>query len=269
MEIAFQMTRYFLGILIGLALLLSGCATSSTPSADITPDPGILRVGISADAPPLIFKQNNEVTGLEADMAIALAKYLGKFVVFVELQWQDQIPALLDNRTDIIMSGMSITLARQYEIAFSKPYFKSGLMMLVKDLQKFTFITNVETAFAQSITWRIGVVAGTTGESFTRQKRIGAKTINAFQNQEAALKALIAGRIDVFIHDAPMVLMMAAVHQPEGVKPLPVMFNEEFLAWGLRKEDTELVAAVNTFIEQSKQKGTMQTAIKRWIPMAK
>jgi len=266
MTTSFRKPIQLLGVILTCSMILCACATA--PSAVIEADPGILRVGVSPDAPPLIFKQNDEVSGLEAEMAMALADYLDKTVVFVEVPWEDQIPALLDNRTDIIMSGMSVTLARQYKIAFSKPYFKSGLMILVKDLHKFTFITNRETAFAQSITWRIGVVKGTTGEAFIRQKSTGAKAINAFPNQEEALKALIAGRIDVFVHDAPIVLMMAAQHQSDGVKPLPVMFSEEFLAWGLRKDDPDLVEAVNAFIDQAKQSGTMQTTIKRWIPLA-
>jgi polar amino acid transport system substrate-binding protein len=251
---------------VAVSLVLSACATA--PTAVVEADPSILRVGVSPDAPPLIFKQNEEISGLEAEMAVDLADYLDKTAVFVEVPWEDQIPALLEKRTDIIMSGMSVTLARQYKIAFSKPYFKSGLMILVKDLHKFTFITNRETAFAQSITWRIGVVKGTTGEAFIRQKSTGAKAINAFPNQEEALKALIAGRIDVFVHDAPIAVMMAAQHQSDGVKPLPVMFSEEYLAWGLRKDDPDLLEAVNAFIDQAKQNGTMQTTIKRWIPLA-
>lgn len=266
MKISFRMTRCVLAMTVGFALTLFGCAT--TPPAVVEADPSILRVGVSADSPPLIYKQGEEITGLEAEMAVALAEYLEKTAVFVEIPWEDQIPALLDNRTDIIMSGMSVTLAREYKIAFSKPYFKSGLMILVKDLHKFAFIKNVETVLAQSITWRIGVVKGTTGESFTRRKSTGAKSLKAFPNQEEALKALVAGRIDVFIHDAPMVLMMAAQHQSDGVRPLPVMLNEEYLAWGLRKDDPDLLEAVNAFIGQANRQGKMQTVIKRWIPLA-
>ena len=166
------------------------------------------------------------------------------------------------------MSGMSVTAARQYEIAFSKPYFKSGLMIIVKDLHKFSFIKNRETAFAQSITWRIGVVKGTTGEAFIRQKSTGAKAIRAFANQQEALNALKAGRIDVFVHDAPMVLMMAAQNQAEGIKPLPIMLNEEYLAWGVNKDNPDLLDAVNAFIDQSKQTGALQATVKRWIPLA-
>lgn len=249
-----------------LLLALSSCTT--TPSTTVQADPNLLRVGVSPDAPPLIFKQNGEIVGLEADMAAALATHLGKKLTLVERPWKDQIPSLIDNQIDIIMSGMSFTLAREYQIAFSKPYFKSGLMILVKDLHKYTFITNLETVLAQSITWRIGVVKETTGEIFIRQKSTGAKSIKAFSNQEEAMNALIGGRVDVFVHDAPMILMMAATHQSDGVKPLPVMLNEEYLAWGMRKSDPDLVASVNAFIDQAKQEKTLQTIIKRWIPLA-
>lgn len=267
MNIVFRLTGCLIGIMVGCAVALSGCAT--TQPVAVEADPGILRVGVSPDAPPLIYRQNDEITGLEAEMAVALAKFLGKKAVFVDLPWEEQIPALLDNRTDIVMSGMSVTPARRYKIAFSKPYFKSGLMILVKDLHKFAFIKNVETVLAQSITWRIGVVKGTTGESFIRQKSTGAKSINAFVNQEKALKALMAGRIDVFVHDAPMVLMMAARNQAEGVRPLPVMLNEEYLAWGVKKDDPDLVNSVNAFIDQANRQGKMQIVIKRWIPLAR
>jgi len=225
-------------------------------------------VGVSPDAPPLIHRQNGQITGLEAEFADELAAYLNKKAVLVELPWQEQIPALLENRTDIIMSGMSVTSERLFVLAFSKPYFKSGLMMLAKNLHKYAFIRNTETAFAQSITWHIGVVKGTTAESFIREKNPGVKSIRAFHDQKKALDALITGRIDVFIHDAPMILTMAARYQQEGVKPLPVMLNEEYLAWAMRKDNPELIASVNAFIQETTQDGRMQSIIKRWIPLA-
>ena len=79
---------------------------------------------------------------------------------------------------------------------------------------------------------------------------------------------MLGGRIDVFVHDAPMVLLMAAQHQTDGVKPLPFLLNEEYLAWGLRKSDADLMAEVNAFIDQIKQEGALQKTVKHWIPMA-
>jgi ABC-type amino acid transport substrate-binding protein len=256
-----------IAVLLFILLVLSGCA--KTNQLNVEENPNLLRVGVSPDAPPLIFKQNEKIVGLEADLAASMAAYLGKELVMVERVWNDLIPSLLDNQFDIIMSGMSFTVARQQEIAFSKPYFKSGLMILAKDLHKYTYITSAEAVMAQSVTWRIGVVKGTTGEIFVRQKSKGAKSMKSFSNQEEALNALLGGRIDVFIHDAPMILMMAGKYQTEGVKPLPVMLNEEYLAWGMRKTDPELIASVNAFLDQAKSDQTLHNTTIRWIPLAK
>jgi len=261
------MKRYALGLMFALILVLCGC--SSTPVAEIAADPGILRVGVTPDAPPIIFKENDEIVGLEADMAKALAADLGRTPVIVEVPWEDQIQVLKDNRTDIIMSGMSITLAREFEISFSKPYFKSGLMMITTNLHKYTFIKSPEAILTQAITWRVGAVKATTGEIFITQRATKIKSIKSFKDQHAALQALIAGSIDVFVLDAPNALMLAAKHQNDGVKPIPVMINEEYLAWGVRKDDEDLLEAVNRFIDQAKQNGTLKSTVKRWIPLAR
>ena len=83
--------------------LTTGCVanvqTTSEPVV-IAPDVNILRVGVTPNAPPLIFKQGNAIVGLEADFAREFAKYLGKSPRFVELEWEDQIPALLENRIE-------------------------------------------------------------------------------------------------------------------------------------------------------------------------
>jgi len=54
--------------------------------------------------------------------------------------WEDEIEALLNGRIDIIMSGMSITKAREVRIAFTEPYLKSGLLAAFRaeDTKKYT-----------------------------------------------------------------------------------------------------------------------------------
>ena len=114
--------------------LSAGCAPTDRRTADssiIPPDQNILRVGVSTNSPPLIFKQNNKIVGLEADFAQVFAEHLGKTLRFVELEWDDQIAALLENRIDIIMSGMSITALREVRVAF--PKFKLETRYQVKD----------------------------------------------------------------------------------------------------------------------------------------
>ncbi|MGI9568942.1 MAG: transporter substrate-binding domain-containing protein, partial [Desulfobulbia bacterium] len=107
-----------------LLMLLAACAQPSKTSSDSKPvDETILRVGVSTNSPPFVFKQSGEIVGLDAELAKEFSQFIGRKHRFVELKWKDQIPALLEKRTDIIMSGMTITKMREMRIAFSSPYY--------------------------------------------------------------------------------------------------------------------------------------------------
>jgi polar amino acid transport system substrate-binding protein len=232
----------------------------------VPPDESILRVGVSTDAPPLISKQGGEVVGVEAELAREFAKFLGKSVRFIEIQWEEQIPALLDNRTDIIMSGMSVTKARQFRIAFSEPYFKTGLITLVRKADKYLFPPGYHGIYAQAIIRRIGIVKDTTGEFFVRKNYGAAKKISSFPTAKEAVEALKKKQIDLLIFDAPMVYVLAAENEWD-LAPLPTFLTEEYLAWGIRKNDVELLESANSFVETLRKDGRLTTIIKRWIPI--
>jgi len=180
--------------ILGIAVL-TGCASQSgqvqTKPAAAPPDNGkVLRVGVSTNSPPLVFKQGNEIVGAEIDMARELASSMQKSPHFVELKWTEQIPALLDGRIDIIMSGMSITEKRKMRIAFSKPYFRTGQMALIRNTDKLRYTGGYYAILTQSITSVVGVVKGTTGEFFVQHNFGRAKKIMAFATSKEAVAAL-------------------------------------------------------------------------------
>jgi len=74
---------------IGL-VWFTGCASTAKqapePPAPV-PDANVLRVGISPNAPPLIFKQGSKIIGLEADFARDFAKYLGKSLYIIVISF--------------------------------------------------------------------------------------------------------------------------------------------------------------------------------------
>src|SRR5580765_8042281 len=113
--------------LLSAGLLLAGLAGRGLDSglaAETEAAAGPLRVGITPEYPPLVFRLPDGTNGLEIDFAKALGHELGRPVEFVVLRW-DQLPdALTDGKIDIIMSGMSVTKARQIRIRFSEPYLR-------------------------------------------------------------------------------------------------------------------------------------------------
>ncbi|MFW2368687.1 MAG: substrate-binding periplasmic protein [Desulforhopalus sp.] len=249
-----------------IAFILTACMSTSTTaptSNGLSPDKALLRVGVSANAPPLVYKKGNTLQGLEVDFARQLAGFLGREPHFVTLAWEDQLPALEEGKIDIIMSGMTITPKRAYRVAFAKPYMRSGQMLLVRMKEARRYSSGIYSLMGNKPA--IGTIKDTTGDFFIT-KTINRPNITRFKTSKRAVKALIDGEIDVFVHDAPIVCHFAAMSESAKITPILQLATEEFLAWPVNRSDTELLDSVNTFIDESSQKNTLKTTIKRWIP---
>lgn len=220
-----------------------------------------LRVGVAPVTPPMIFKEGGKIVGVEADFAHALGKALGREIKFVELDWNNLIDALIGDKIDIIMSSMSVTRARQFRIAFSEPYLRTGQMMLSRGGDKDRLVI-----FDRSLADRtIGLRKGTTGDLVAQQEFPRAKR-KYFRSDDEGAKALSKGRIDLFIDDSTMVWYLAGVYEAEGLVVVPLVLSEEVLAWGMRRSDTALQESVNAFLRKGKDSGAMNQVLHRWIP---
>jgi len=218
-----------------------------------------LRVGISPVFPPMAFKQGKEIVGVEVELAKALGERLGRKVVFVELPWKDQIDALNDGRTDIIMSSMSITHARRYVVNFTQPYYIIGQMALVRreDRHKYAL------GFPTTPEGTIGVISATTGEFLVQRDFPRAKR-KAFANGTEAAVALQKKKLALFISDSTHVWYLAGRYANEGLTVVPLALSEEPLAWAVRKTDDDLLAGANAFIAQAAQDGSLRRVFSRW-----
>ncbi len=250
-----------IAILILLVLVLPGCAgLDSGTSRDSSRN--VLRVGITPDYPPLIFKLKEEVKGVEVDLAFRLGKALNRQVQFVEVTWDQQIPALMENKIDIIMSGMTITEARKARINFTNPYLKSGLLTLMR-AEDSPYFRTLEDISNSPLT--VGVIQGTMGETFVRRNFLNAANIIALQRASDAPYLLKNMRIDLYVDDAPSVIWLAS--ENEGtLKGFWKLLSVEYLGWGVRREDQELVTRVNAILREWKKDGTLREVLNQWVP---
>lgn len=259
------MSRIRLGqllpFLLILVLFLAGCQPAAVPPSSQS-DP-VLKVGVSANAPPFVFRQGGTITGLEPALARRLGEYLNTPVQFVEVPWDQQIEFLSEGKTDIVMSGMSITRARSAVVDFSKPYLRSGQILLVRMEDRRRFSTGVDSLL--NTNYRIGTVADTVSDYFVTTVINGANEI-VFKTSQDAVDALIAKEIDAFIYDAPIVCYYAARHQNDKLIPILTMATEEYIGWAMRKGDAELLAKVNEFLDYLDNSGALQEEINYWIP---
>ena len=249
---------------IGLACIitcitLSGCGT---PDAASSARAKVLRIGVSPDYPPVAFKENDDIVGIEPDMAYVIGKELDRQVRFVEIEFDKLIDALLKGDIDIIMSGMTVTDARKVRIDFANPYVKTGQMALMRrrNAEKYDTPDKIKTSTAN-----IGVETGTTGEAFVKEYCPDAQRVAYTYPRDAMLGLTQTKRIDLFIHDGPAIAWLYS----ENAENLAGMFTpmtDEYLAWGIRRGDNDLKEKLNVILKQLEQSGALDKVLDHWLP---
>ena len=261
------MTRMFSrigGALLVTTLWLSGCAAPVEDDGKAIPSAmskSIVRVGLTANYPPLVSKIDGELAGIEIDLAEDVGKALGKRMQFVELPWEQLIPALADGEIDVIMSGMSITVGRAKKISFTDPYLHIGQMAItrINEIQK---LGSVSALLNAPIT--VGFEPGTTGETFVKLNMANAKP-QPVASIDDAVAALRSRKIDAFIHDAPTAWRIGSDAAYQDLIGLYWPLTDENLGWGVRISDEALRVALNEQLAAMKKDGRLSRTTRKWI----
>jgi len=257
-----KLLSYF-ALLVQISVLLScsGSKTLNVNKPNIEND--TLRVGISSNYPPVVFKDSDNMNaGIEIELANELSSSTGISIKFVELDWDKLIPSLLNEEIDVIMSGMSITADRQQLIDFTEPYMQTGQMVLIKSSDVLRFRT-VEGIYKPNI--KIGYEADTTGEQFVKSNLTESVSFE-YKSAEQGITALMIGYIDYFIHDAPTIWRYTLNLSNTKLSGFYTPLTEEYLAWGVRKGDTQLLEYLNANIKKLEQDGIIQKIKNKWLP---
>ncbi len=243
--------------LVAGAVLLAGCGTTREQVLKNR----VLRVGVCADYPPIIFKSSGTVCGVEADLAAYVAEQLPATLTFVEMPFNDLVPRLKKGEIDVVMSGMSDADARKADVRFVPPYMSMGQMAMVRsgDVARFSVAANLYNAKL-----RVGCLTGTTGAQFAEQHMPLAQRV-VFDDPAKAVAALSAGTVDVYIDDAPFVLHAAQV-QPQ-LATVPWLLTDEHLAWAVPKDPAYdyLYGQLTRIVQRGKQRGDVRRILNRYF----
>jgi ABC-type amino acid transport substrate-binding protein len=191
-----------------------------------------------------------------------LPNALGRPVKLKTYTWDTLIEALLYREIDLIMSGMTVTRARQVRIAFTDPYLETGLMTAfrLKDIKKYSSTNKIMKSNSS-----VGVVGNTTGEAFVRKNFPYASRIIVLHQASDAAWELKGRTIDLFVHDAPSIMWLVSENESD-ITGLWEPLDSDMLAWGIRKDDLELRNSLNAVLKKWKEDGTLDRILDRWLP---
>lgn len=163
---------------------------------------GYLKVGIFLrNAEPFVIQKNNQLTGIDIDLAKIMGEHLGVKVVFdtSAQRYNDLFWKAYTHQDDIIMSGVIRTLARGESLYLSSPYYKFQVGLLANRVKYDNLSGNVTTVFNKS-----GVIIGQMQDSAFidyAHYLYPKATVKEFQNTQELFQALQAGKIDATLID--------------------------------------------------------------------
>ena len=239
------------------AAVLAGCGSSSAETAEADTEEsagGTLVMGTNAEFPPYEYYEGQEVVGIDAEMAAAVAEKLGMELKIEDMAFDSLIPALSSGKVDIVAAGMTVTEDRLASVNFSDTYATGIQAIIVTE--------DSDIASADDLVGKtIGVQQGTTGDLYATD--VEGATIERYAKGMEAVQSLSQGKIDaVIIDNEPANVFVSEV---EGLKILDEAFATEDYAVAVAKDNEELLEQVNTALAELKEDGTLQPIVDKYI----
>ncbi|MCP3943689.1 MAG: transporter substrate-binding domain-containing protein [Desulfobacteraceae bacterium] len=231
---------------------------------------GELVVSLHEGSPPFSILLNNQLRGIDVDIATLLADYLGVSVRFVHPKTYDQqIPALLSGKADIIISAMTRTMDRGLKISFTNPYFEvSQAALVLRKLVKPAAESYFDLVDIEGLS--MGIKTGSIYENYAREL-FPKTTIKLYPTNLAAVNGMIKGQVTAIIADSPFIKVWAKTHPEQYLKfkPLLTPVTLRHYAFAIRHGDPIFLNWLNLFIDQIKTDGTLDFLIYKYFKQSK
>ncbi|MBD2492237.1 ABC transporter permease subunit [Aulosira sp. FACHB-615] len=231
-------------------VLLTGCSVNDSIGKT-------LRVATEPAFPPFEFKSpNGELQGFSYDLMNAIASAANFKVNFQSIPFDGIIPAVQAKTIDAAISSITITAERTKTVDFSRPYFKAGLAIAVRNNNQ--DITNLDSLKNK----KLAVQIGTTGAE--KAKSIPGVQIRSFDSAPLALQELVNGNVDAVINDAPVTLYAINTGNLQGIKIIQQLLTEEYYGIATAKNSPNLTL-INDGLDKILKNGAYSQIYKKWF----
>lgn len=259
-----HLTLIFLGLVCAVTFAACGSNTPTdtgvgSPSAGGTGNTAAttLKVALDPTFPPFQSQTSDgKFEGFDIDLINAIAEAEGLKLDMQGLPFDGIIPALQSGTVDLTISTMTITPERSQVVDFSRPYFRSGQAIAVKDAT--TNINSYEDLKGKKIAVQIGTVGA------EKANAAGAAAVRTFDNTPLALQELVNGNVDAVIGDAPVILYAIKNGSATGIKVAGNLLTEEYYGIATPKNSANL-EKINTGLSTLIENGKYKEIYQKWF----
>lgn len=254
-------------VIFGLAIIFFGCSHLSgpgktSPVINQIQQRGALIVGTAGNMPPLnMITRDGVPAGLDVDLARYIAAGMGVELKLVTKNFADLLPALEAGEVDMVISGLTITPARNLKVAFVGPYQISGKAILTK---KSTLAKIASMRGKGATQHRVVALAGSTSADLVRATMPGVKLI-AVDSYDEGVAMLLKDEADAMVSDYHACVMALLRYPDAGFIADITPFTYEPLGIAVPAGDSHLLNWLNNFLGTLDSTGELLKLKTKWI----
>ena len=213
--------------------------------------------------PPYEFYgDDGQPTGIDVEIAKAIAAKLGYELEVVDIEFAQCIPGVQSGKYDFAAAGMTVTEERKEMVQFTDTYATGIQSVIVPEACEFE---GLDDFVEENGSVKVGVQMATTGDLYTTwdYEDEGKGTVERYASGAAAVQALLAGKVDCVVIDNEPAKNF--VSQNEGLKILDTAYAEEEYAMAFAK-DSPIYDDFNAALAELIEDGTVKGIIDTFIP---
>lgn len=217
-----------------------------------------LRVAVDPTYPPFESGAQDNPVGLDADLAHLLGQRLGMTVVFVPTPFDSLYDVLRTGAADATISALTVRAEERSQVRYSTPYLDAGARILVPAGSPIASLADLRGH-------TIGAELGSDGDLAARslaRREAGLRLDSSFDTGDAALAALLAGRIDAASFDGVAALTILNTHPELRALPSP---DPAPLVVAMPKDAAVLQGRVDAALADLRASGALDDLDHRWF----
>ena len=138
--------------------MFTGCGKKDNDGMTIKD--GVLTMATNAYFPPYEYYEGNEIVGIDAEIAQAVAEKMGLTLEIADMEFDSIIMAVQSGKADLGLAGMTVTEDRLESVNFSDSY-ATGIQVII--VPEDSDITSIDDLYNDKM---IGVQLSTTGDIY-------------------------------------------------------------------------------------------------------
>ncbi len=234
--------KYFVAVVIVLTLL---CGCASYRGVDEIKSGGTLVVATNAYFPPYEYYEGENIVGFDIDIMKEVANELEVELEIKDMAFESLLNTVKIGGADVAAAGLSITAEREKVVAFTDKYAHSVQVIISHNGSPVQSKADIKGGV------KVGVQAMTTAESYLSDS--DGVIVMRYAKGEDAVRDLAAGKVDCVIFDDIPAKMLVQKHKELII--LPDLFEDEYYAFAVNKENTELISEINKAIAKIRADG--------------